>query len=65
MKARQSEKAKRLLADPMGRQQLREFAVGRHVIEGAAQPAQTIRVDLGADQGTLKVHPRIVPYRGS
>ena len=65
MKARQSEKAKRLLADPAGRRQLREFAMGQYADEGVTQPSQAPRlthVDPYSDRNALKVRPRLVPY---
>lgn len=65
MKARQSEKAKHLLADPAGRRQLREFAMGQHANESATQPSQAAwvaQVDTNSDHNALKVRFRIVPY---
>lgn len=62
MKARQSEKAKRLLADPAGRRQLREFAMGQYANESATQPSQVVQAENHSDRNALKVRPRIVPY---
>ena len=68
MKARQSDKARRLLADPQARRQLREFVMltGPDRPDGRADDASVIAIGRSAnDSDSIKVRPRVVPYKAA